>query len=96
MGLALASGGSVLEPADTGSVRHRGSFQQFLAKATLAPTPLPKPCHTNPMLDKSDAAFKQLRVNHAIASTQLLLLLILLFLHSLEMKLELWVCLQVG
>lgn len=34
MGLALASGGSILEPADIGSIRHRGSFQQLLAEAT--------------------------------------------------------------
>jgi len=49
MGLALASGGSILEPAGIGSVGHRGSFQQLLTEAiTVAPL-LPKPCHSNPI-----------------------------------------------
>jgi len=34
MGLALASGKSVLEVADTGSIRHGRSFSQFLTEAT--------------------------------------------------------------
>ena len=32
MGLALASSGSILEPAGTGSIRHRGSFSQLLTE----------------------------------------------------------------
>ena len=48
MGLALARGGSILEPAGIGSVRHRGSFWQLLTEATPVATPLPKPCHANP------------------------------------------------
>jgi len=35
MGLALASSGSVLELAGTGSVRHGGSFWQLLTEATF-------------------------------------------------------------
>ena len=39
MGSALTSGGSVLEPAGIGSIRHRGSFWQLLREATsVAPT----------------------------------------------------------
>jgi len=34
MGLAWASGGSILEPAGTSSVRHGGSFWQLLTEAT--------------------------------------------------------------
>ena len=34
MGSASASGGSVLDPAGTGSVRHGGSFWQLLTEAT--------------------------------------------------------------
>ncbi|KAM9591174.1 uncharacterized protein ACIBXB_006073 [Morphnus guianensis] len=49
IGSALASGGSVLELADIGFVRHRGSFQQLLIEATPVTPPLPKPCHTNPI-----------------------------------------------
>jgi len=46
MGLALASGGSVLEPAGAGSFGHRGRFWQLLTEVTpVAPLPLPKPCH---------------------------------------------------
>jgi len=44
----LTSGGSVLEPAGIGSVRHGGSFSQLLTEATPISPPLPKPCHTNP------------------------------------------------
>jgi len=47
-GLALASIGSVLEPAGTGSVRCRGSFSQLLTEATSIAPLLPKPCHANP------------------------------------------------
>jgi len=49
MGSALASGGSVLEPAGTGSVGHGGSFWQLLTEATPVAPSLPKPCHTNPI-----------------------------------------------
>ncbi|GAB0206876.1 hypothetical protein GRJ2_003153200 [Grus japonensis] len=50
IGLALASGGSILELAGIGSVRPRGSFWQLLTEATpVAPPPhIPKPCHANP------------------------------------------------
>ena len=34
IGSALASGGSVLEPAGIGSIRHRGSFWDLLTEAT--------------------------------------------------------------
>jgi len=47
-GLALASGGSVLEPAGTGFIRHGGSFSQLLTEATPIAPPLSKPCHANP------------------------------------------------
>ncbi|KAM9590844.1 uncharacterized protein ACIBXB_005893 [Morphnus guianensis] len=49
IGLALASSGSVLEPAGIGSVGHSGSFQQLLTEATPVTPPLPKPCHTKPI-----------------------------------------------
>jgi len=42
MGSALASGGSVLELAGTGSVGHGGSFWQLLTEATPIAPPLPK------------------------------------------------------
>ncbi|KAM9599800.1 uncharacterized protein ACIBXB_003644 [Morphnus guianensis] len=43
IGLALAGGGSVLEPAGIGSVGHRGSFQQLLTEATpVTPPPPPR------------------------------------------------------
>jgi len=48
IGLALASGGSVLEPAGTGFTRPGGSFLQLLTEATPMAPPLPKPCHANP------------------------------------------------
>jgi len=48
IGLALASGGSILEPAGIGSIRHGGSFSQLLTEATPTAAPLPKPCHSNP------------------------------------------------
>jgi len=48
IGLALASGGSVLEPAGTGFIRHGGSFSQLLTEATPIAPRLPKPCHANP------------------------------------------------
>jgi len=44
MALALSSGGSLLEPAGIGSVRHRGSFQQLLTEAT----PVAPPTRTLP------------------------------------------------
>jgi len=48
IGLALGSGGFVLEPGDTGFIRHGGSFQQFLTEATSIALWLPKHCHANP------------------------------------------------
>ena len=49
IGWALGSGGSVLEPADIGSVGHRGSFHQLLTEATSVAPSLPKPCHASPI-----------------------------------------------
>lgn len=49
MGLALASGRSILEPAGISFVRHGGSFWLLLTAATPVTPPLPKPCHTSPM-----------------------------------------------
>jgi len=49
MGSALASGGSVLEPAGIGSAGHGGSFWPLLTEfAPVAPL-LPKPCQANPI-----------------------------------------------
>jgi len=48
IGLALASGGSILELAGTGCIRHGGSFWQLLTEATPTAPLLPKPCHANP------------------------------------------------
>jgi len=45
MGSALPSDRSLLEPAGTGSIGHRGSFQQLLTEATPVAPLLPKPCH---------------------------------------------------
>lgn len=45
---ALASVGSVLEPAGTSSVWYWGSFWNLLTEASVDP-PLPKPCHLNPI-----------------------------------------------
>ncbi|KAM9590835.1 uncharacterized protein ACIBXB_005885 [Morphnus guianensis] len=42
IGLALASSGSVLEPAGIGSVGHRGSFSQLLTEATPVTPPPPR------------------------------------------------------
>ena len=42
MGSALASSGSLLEPAGIGSIRHRGSFWQFLTEATPVTPPATK------------------------------------------------------
>ncbi|GAB0208824.1 mitochondrial enolase superfamily member 1 [Grus japonensis] len=42
IGLALARGGPVLEPAGIGSVRHRGSFWQLLTEATPVAPPATK------------------------------------------------------
>ena len=49
MGLTLASSGSVLETAGIGSIGHGESFWQLLTKNNPVPTPLPKPCHPNPI-----------------------------------------------
>ena len=51
MGSALATGGSILGPAGTGSVQHRGSFWCLLTEATPAVSPLPNRCHINPVHD---------------------------------------------
>jgi len=48
IGLALASGGPILEPAGTGFIRHGRSFSQLLTEATPIALPLPKSCHANP------------------------------------------------
>jgi len=48
IGLALASSGSILEPAGTGFIRHGGSFLQLLTEVTPIAPLLPKPCQTNP------------------------------------------------
>jgi len=47
IGLVLASGGSISEPAGTGFIRHGGSFLQLLTEATPIAPLLPKPCHQN-------------------------------------------------
>ena len=49
MGSALASSGSILEPAGIGSVGHEGNFQQLLTEATPVAPPPPKPCHADPV-----------------------------------------------
>jgi len=46
--LALASGGSVLEPASNGFIKHWGSFLQLLTEATPIASLPSKPCYTNP------------------------------------------------
>lgn len=50
MDSGLASGGSVLEPAGVGSVRHWGSFWQLLTETTPVAALLSKLCHANPLL----------------------------------------------
>jgi len=52
MGSALASSGSVLEPADTGFVGHRGSFWQLLTEATPVVPPA-----TKTLLRKANTVF---------------------------------------
>ena len=49
MGLALASGGSVLEPVGVGSIGHRGNLRQLLTEATPVAHPTTKtlPCKLN-------------------------------------------------
>ncbi|KAM9647659.1 uncharacterized protein ACIBXB_011011 [Morphnus guianensis] len=60
IGSALASSGSVSEPAGMGSLKHRGSFQQLLTEAApVTPAPLPKPCHTKPIQGKSHTHTKK-------------------------------------
>jgi len=49
MGLALASSGSVLDLAGTGSIKSGGSFWQLLAAATSVAPLLQIPCHANPI-----------------------------------------------
>jgi len=49
VGLALASGGSVLEPAGVGSSGLRESFWQLLTEATPVAPLLPTPWHVNPV-----------------------------------------------
>ena len=48
-GSTLASGGSVLELARTGSVWHGGISWSLLTASTPAATLLAKPCHVNPI-----------------------------------------------
>ena len=48
IGLALASGGFILEPSGTGFITHGGSFSQLLTETTPIAPLLPKPCHTYP------------------------------------------------
>lgn len=48
-GSALGSGGFILEQAETGSVWHGGSPWSRLAEDAPAASPLPKPCHINPI-----------------------------------------------
>jgi len=47
IGLALASSRPILELTGIGSIRHGGSFSQFLTEATPIAPLLPKPCHAN-------------------------------------------------
>lgn len=47
MGPDLTSDGSFLEPAGIDSIRCGGSFQQLIAEATPATTPVQKRCHEN-------------------------------------------------
>lgn len=52
MVLALAGIWSILEPADIGSVRHRGRCQKLLATSRrnhIYSSPATKPCHTSPV-----------------------------------------------
>jgi len=49
IGLALGSGGPVLELPGTGFIRHGGSFSQLLKKATPIAPLLPKPHHVKPI-----------------------------------------------
>ena len=49
VGLAMASSGSVLEPAGIGSVGHRRIFPQLLTEATHVALLLPKPCCAKPI-----------------------------------------------
>jgi len=49
IGSALESSRSILELAGIDSVRHRGSFQQLLTKATPVAPLLLKSCHVNPI-----------------------------------------------
>jgi len=47
IGLALASGRPIFEPASTGFIRHGGSSQLLTEATPIAPS-LSKPCHGNP------------------------------------------------
>jgi len=49
VGLALASGGSFLEPAGIFCIGHNRSFWQLFVEATTVAPVLPKPCHTSPL-----------------------------------------------
>jgi len=49
IGSALASSESTLEPAETSSVKHGGSFWCLLTKDTSAAPLLSKSCHVNPI-----------------------------------------------
>ena len=46
---ALASSGSILEPAGIGTVRHRRNFRHLLTEATLVAPLLPKSCSIKPI-----------------------------------------------
>jgi len=48
MGLALASSGSMLEPAGISSVGHGGSFQQLLTETTSVAAPATKALRCSP------------------------------------------------
>jgi len=56
IGLALASGGSILELAGTGFIRHGGSFSQLLTEATPIAHPATKtlPCKPTTKMQKAN------------------------------------------
>jgi len=58
-GLALASGGLVLELAGTGSIRQGGSFSQLLMEATPIATLLTKPHAANPYIRSMGSAHNE-------------------------------------
>jgi len=65
IGSFMASSGSILEMAGTGSVGHKGIFQQLLTEANPVAPPLPKPYHINPIYSTprlSDNMFKKEKI----------------------------------